>query len=361
MGGINIGMKTVSTIFISVALLFALTVLSANGEPLSIHPDNPKNAHCKEGYRFEAGKCISATVPENAERNILGTGWNCKRGFVARGNVCAPVKIPANAELDFSGHGWTCRRGFTSSNDHCAPVLVPQNAELDFTGHKWMCKRGFKQAGAQCSAVMIPKNAELDFTGHRWACKSGFALTNDKCEAVRLPLNAQLDFTGHSWTCKSGYKRAGSACQPMTPADFARQRELYRRLRALRRRFSGAGDSFTTSRGARFVLSVDNASLDCNEAIGGGYDSCTINISYSISTDYNGLNDPTVDIDCSSDVVYSDNSGFDSSTSASDSDGASMSSNSYSGEMTLNVSFSSLDPVVRVRVSSTSCQISDVR
>jgi hypothetical protein len=146
----------------------------------------------------------------------------------------------------------------------------------------------------------------------------------------------------------------------MTPADFAKQRELYRRLQALRRRFAGAGDSHTTSRGARFTLSVDNVSLNCNEAIGGGYDSCKIDLSYSISTDYNGLNDPTVDIDCSSNVTYSDNSGFDSSTSASDSDTASMPSNSYSGDMTLNVSFSSLDPVVRVRITSTSCQISGV-
>lgn len=118
-------------------------------------------------------------------------------------------------------------------------------------------------------------------------------------------------------------------------------------------------DTYTTSRGAEFTISIDDANLDCREGWDGGYSACTVEISYSLSTNYNGLNDPNVNVDCEADLRWSDASGWPRSDSESDSNSHYMYSDSDSGSVELDFSIG-IDPAVRVKISDYSCSISGV-
>jgi hypothetical protein len=78
------------------------------------------------------------------------------------GDGCHPVQIPQNAELNALGSGWQCRRGFSRSGEGCSPVVVPQNAELNALGNGWQCKTGHTREGETCR----PMTAE-EFEAHR--------------------------------------------------------------------------------------------------------------------------------------------------------------------------------------------------
>jgi hypothetical protein len=120
----------------------------------------------------------------------------------------------------------------------------------------------------------------------------------------------------------------------------------------------GAGDTFTTSGGATFNLSVNDVDLDCSESIDGGYSNCTATVPISYDSDYNGNDTPNVHVECEVELRTTDVKKWTSSTS--DSESADYYGESESGEIEIDFSFSSFVPIIRVEVSDSSCQITDV-
>jgi hypothetical protein len=92
------------------------------------------------------------TIPQNAHRNIGGSGWECNRGYRQVGNACVAVEVPANAHLEpILGHSWECNRGYHQVGNACAAVEVPANAHLEpILGHTWECDSGFKIQATAC-------------------------------------------------------------------------------------------------------------------------------------------------------------------------------------------------------------------
>jgi hypothetical protein len=121
----------------------------------------------------------------------------------------------------------------------------------------------------------------------------------------------------------------------------------------------GSETKYTTEYGAEFSLSVSSSDLDCSEGYNGGYDSCEVEINFDFSSNYNGFNDPTVNVTCDVELSTSDKSG--SSSSESESDSTSVSGREGSGSMEVDVSVSSYsEPILSVELDDVSCSIDSV-
>jgi hypothetical protein len=297
-------------------------------------------------------------VPPNAQKNPFGPGWTCNRGFQNINGKCVAVQVPANAELDILGSGWACQRGFQDLSGKCVAVKVPQNAELDILGHGWVCKRGFQDLSEKCVAIQIPQNAELDILGHGWVCKRGFQNADGKCLVVKIPQNAELNALGNDWSCIAGFKRAGAGCLKMSAPELAEYTKMLQQLQARRNRLLGSGNTYTSEKGAEFSVRVNNADLNCSEGFAGGYDSCEIEVSYSITTNYNGNDDPSARVRCEADVEYTDKNGWPSSQSEDESKTSLIYDQSYRGSLEIDISF--FEPAIRVSLTSVTCKITSV-
>jgi hypothetical protein len=84
---------------------------------------------CPRGFYYSNGKCLPVQIPENAQLNVYGNGWDCKRGFYKLGDKCLPVQIPENAELSPLGNGWQCRQGFKKVESKCVPMTAQELKE----------------------------------------------------------------------------------------------------------------------------------------------------------------------------------------------------------------------------------------
>jgi hypothetical protein len=235
---------------------------------------------------------------------------------------------------------------------------VPQNAHKNPFGPGWTCNRGYHNAGGRCVAVQIPENAQLNFLGNGWDCKRGFRNAGGRCVAVQIPENAQLNIVGNDWDCKYGFKKVGVGCQQMSPAELAAYNKLLRQHLMRRRTLVGGGNTYTTSKGAEFSIRVTNTDLNCREGFDGGFDSCEIEIDFAVTTNYNGNDDPNVQLRCEIEVSYEDKSGFEGTKSEDDSKSISMYDQNYTGSMEIDVSF--YEAARRVRLTEAACRISSV-
>ena len=136
------------------------------------------------GLCFVHSVRAQTVIPENAHRNIGGSGWECNGGYRQAGNACVAVEVPANARLEpILGHSWECNRGYRQTGNACVAVEVPANARLEpILGHSWECNGGYRQAGNACVAVEVPANARLEpILGHTWECDPGFKIQATSC------------------------------------------------------------------------------------------------------------------------------------------------------------------------------------
>lgn len=123
---------------------------------------------------------------------------------------------------------------------------------------------------------------------------------------------------------------------------------------------AGTGDSYRTSRGADFTVSVSDADLDCNEGFDGGYDSCTVTVSFDVHTDYNGNDNPSVEVECEADLSYATRDGFMMPASEEESETVYLYSGYTSESVEIEFRFFAVEPVTRVQLNDVSCTISSV-
>ncbi|WP_316229218.1 hypothetical protein [Bradyrhizobium sp. SZCCHNR1070] len=299
--------------------------------------------------------CVAQQIPRNAHANAYGNGWTCDRGFRNSNGQCIVVQMPPNADLDIYGSGWTCKRGFRNNNGQCVVVQIPANAELDIYGSGWTCKRGFRNNGGQCVAVQIPQNAELDLYGSGWTCKRGFRNNGGQCAAVQIPQNAELDAYGSGWTCSYSFRQVGNECQKMSAAELAAYQKQIAEMQARRRRMS---NTYTTSKGAEFIVAVRDANLDCREGYSQAYDGCEVEVSFSITTNYNGSDTPTARVRCDAEILSVDRTGWQNTESSDASKSVSIFGQEEAGRVEIGFSFST--EVVRAKLTEVSCKIRDV-
>ena len=129
-------------------------------------------------------------------------------------------------------------------------------------------------------------------------------------------------------------------------------------LRVVRRSLSG-GSEYTTPYGARFTLSIDDSDLRCSEGFDGGFRSCELTVQFSYDSNYNGNNEPSVEVECKASLRTIDSKGWPSSIDESGTD----SQIGRTGSGTIDIDFSSLsllEPIVRAKVSDLECEITDV-
>src|SRR5262249_49798702 len=169
---------------------------------------------------------------------------------------------------------------------------------LNVFGNGWVCRRGFQNVNGKCVAVQIPQNAELNVFGNGWVCRRGFQNVSGKCVAIQVSQNAELNSIGNGWACSYGFKRVGDGCLKMSPSELAAHNKMLKELLARRSRLVGSGTAYISQRGAEFSIRVNNADLNCQEGFSRGYDRCEIEVSYTVSTNYNGNDDPNVRVRC---------------------------------------------------------------
>ena len=151
---------------------------------------------------------------------------------------------------------------------------------------------------------------------------------------------------------------ASSALEPARGFGFKSGWVVSKYLRVVRESLSG-GSEYTTSYGARFTLSIDDKDLHCSEDFDGGLRSCELTVRYSYDSNYNGNNEPSVDVACEADLRTTNSEGWPESKSERGTD--SVFGRTGYGTIDLDfLFFSSFDPVVRARVSNLECEITSV-
>ena len=241
---------------------------------------------------------------------------------------------------------------------------IPQNAHKNPYGAGWDCDRGFQKSNSGCTKIDIPYNASLDFLGHKWECNRGFQRVGSGCTKVDVPANASLDYLGHNWECNSGFKRVASECKAMTEAEHKLQAEQEQAiLQQLKRRRSASVsghhcDTEYTS-GANVCVTVRDADLDCSESYTRGhYDSCRVEVSFNVKTDYRGGGSIDAGVHCEVTLATTGASGYESSSSEDENSSFSLYANgSTSRSVEMDFSFSSYEGVRKARVDDISCRV----
>jgi hypothetical protein len=217
-----------SLLLVSIASSFAFVLVATESGALE----------CPTGKRSDSSgsKCVPATIPKNAQMNVLGTDWECRRGFKLGSGGCEAVSIPKHGKLNILGNDWDCERGYRVSVQGCEPVKIPEHAKLNILGNDWECNRGYKFNSSVCERVNLPPNAKLNILGNDWECNRGYKSSNSGCEKIEIPAHAKLTILGNDWECAPNFKQSGPSCVPMDReelAAFRRERaELMSRVRA---------------------------------------------------------------------------------------------------------------------------------
>lgn len=206
-------------------MLIAMLMLTPSANAQVTIPENAQSNEygsgwqCKSGFRKEGDACVAIVLPSNAYLTgfSYNKGWACRRGFVEDGDVCLPLSIPANAYLDASGRRWTCNRGYEDNDKGvCALIVVPEHGHLNKNGNGWDCKALFRKTYDSCDPINVPENAFLAPTsyGPGWKCHYGYLEANGRCDLINVSEHGFLtgDPYGDGWSCKRGYKRNQKIC-----------------------------------------------------------------------------------------------------------------------------------------------------
>jgi hypothetical protein len=136
-------------------------------------------------------------------------------------------------------------------------------------------------------------------------------------------------------------------------------------IRITSRRYTSSSSHCETEHktGAEVCMGVSNADLDCNKSFSGNYyRDCEVELSYQLTTDYNGGSYLDVDVSCEVEISYRGRKGY---ISSSDSDSETQShslfaNDSESASMDFDFSFMSSKEVYKVEIESAECQIDSV-
>ncbi|MGI0135130.1 MAG: hypothetical protein ACREBW_09265 [Candidatus Micrarchaeaceae archaeon] len=214
----------------------------------------------------------------------------------------------------------------------------------------------------------IPENAHGNYYNTGWTCNKGYRRSGHQCLRVDLPKHASLSYNGHSWTCNKGYKKRSQSCVAMTENEIQKQNELEAQVRAmiLRRRLRGvSGDDCEREdeTGSKVCVEVTDRNIDCDEDYAARhYDDCSVNIDYDVKTDYRGDSELETDVECDVDIKYGGRNTYFMHP-ASDSQDDSHDLSSYDDEsysMQIDFSFSTSQEVTVAKITSVSCEITDV-
>jgi hypothetical protein len=282
-------------------------------------------------------------------------------------NEAQSQSVPPNARLNILGTGWECNKGFKRAGNECKKVEIPANASLDYLGHDWQCNKGFKRAGNECKKVEIPANASLDYLGHDWQCNKGFKRAGNECKKVEIPANASLDYLGHDWQCNKGFKRSGTKCTAMTDSEkaavLAREKAILdeiKRRRTLGVRGNHCDTEYTS--GANVCVTVRDTDLDCSKSYdGSSYQSCQVEVSLYVETDYRGRGYIDGRVNCEVTIDKTGSSGYSTSDSEDERWSFSLYANdSSSRSIDVEFSFSSYEGIRRVSLSDVTCRVRDL-
>lgn len=110
---------------------------------------------------------------------------------------------------------------------------------------------------------------------------------------------------------------------------------------------------------ASVEMSVSNTNFECEERIfGQGFDRCTLEVHYSVSSDYDGELD--VSVDCTAYfLLYYEDSYYGSSETERDSDSTTLEEGSGSGTVKITIEPSRFKTLKRAKVTNISCAASN--
>ena len=276
--------------------------------------------------------------------------------------------IPKNARHnEFTDEGWSCNSGYKQHANQCKKVNVPQNARInDYTPEGWSCNSGYKQYGNHCKKVSVPQNARInDYTPEGWSCNSGYKQHANQCKKVNVPQNARInDYTAEGWSCNSGYKAVGNTCIIMTEAELAKEVELKRKIAAYEKRQKALGHCETEYKtGAEVCVSILDGDLDCDESYSGNYyDSCEVELSYKVETDYSGSAYIDATVNCEVEIEYI---GKNTYSTDNESESERYSHTLYAHDSSrrtfdFDFDFGLYDEVNSVKISEAECKVTDV-
>ncbi|WP_299237109.1 hypothetical protein [uncultured Halomonas sp.] len=276
--------------------------------------------------------------------------------------IIFPLSVYASPPNSHTMGGmWFCNEGFKRVGDSCERLSVPRNAHV--MGNMWFCNEGFKRVGNSCERFSVPGNAHV--MGNMWFCNEGFKRVGNSCERLSVPENAHV--MGSMWFCNEGYKKVGSRCQEMSAREVEeRERllELVAQRQAELRANGASGQSCQTEydSGAAVCISVNMANLDCDESSDGGfYDSCEVDMDYSLETDYRGGSSINVDVYCEAEISYKSKSGRNRYDSDGYHDFQHLGSyGTGSGYISMDFSFSSYEEVFKVSLKDAWCEMQSV-
>lgn len=201
-----------------------------------------------------------------------------------------------------------------------------------------------------------------------WSCDSGFRRTLTGCSKIDIPANAHLNYGGNSWSCDSGYKMSGLGCTAMSRDELEEHERAIQLLLAEReaRRGGVSGDDCEREYDidARVCVSVENASLDCDESyLDNFFNGCEVSVSYTLETDYEGDETIHLEVECEASISYEKGGAYPihSSDSASEDEYHDLSElDSTYESMQISFDFSTFDEVRRVALRDIDCEIYSV-
>lgn len=277
------------------------------------------------------------SLPENASKNVYGSGWSCNKGYSRSGNSCVQIRPPENASLNYFGNGWECNRGFYKSGQKCQNVVPPKNASINYFGNGWECNRGYYKSGQSCAKVIIPKNARLNYLGNGWECNDGFKKYAEICVAM-----------------------TAQEIQKREEVELAVKAELARR-KALGVSGDNCDSEYKTN--ANVCVEITGGNIDCNESYGNNYyRDCDVTLAYEIRTDYSGGAYLDADVECRVEIEYKGRetyaTQFDSSSQ--DESHSLYANGSDSETLRFNFSFSSYKEITSAKISSANCGVDSV-
>ena len=110
---------------------------------------------------------------------------------------------------------------------------------------------------------------------------------------------------------------------------------------------------------AKFCVTLDDASLDCDKNYEGYFSSCEVEVDYTVETDLENDNKYLdVEVECEAEISYERKDGFGSYDSEDDDESHTLySSGSETGEIELDFDFSYYEQVYSVRIDDAECEI----
>jgi len=154
---------------------------------------------CLFGFIITTG-ATAEPLPENAQPNPYGAGWEFNRGYYRLGEGCLKVTVPDNGSLDITGHRWTCNSGYKKIKERCLKIVVANNARVNHIGNDWTCLEGFIRRDDGCVHVQNATDDEI----REVIIATSIATYHGNC-----PCPYFSDRAGRRCGRRSAYSRAG--------------------------------------------------------------------------------------------------------------------------------------------------------